>query len=106
MVASRVAAARARQADRFAAPGAATNAAMSPAMLRRHAPLCADGRRLLDLALRRLGLSARAHDGILRVARTIADLEGVDVIRAEHVAEAVQYRAFDRGVAGEMARQE
>ncbi|MFQ5878539.1 MAG: hypothetical protein ACE5JH_12805, partial [Acidobacteriota bacterium] len=54
------------------------------------------GRRILDLAIRRLGLSARAHDAVLRLARTIADLEGADAIAAPHVAEAIQYRALDR----------
>jgi magnesium chelatase family protein len=97
-VAARVVDARARQAERFSRFGEAlTNAAMSASLLRGHAQPGSDGRRILDLALRRLDLSARAHDGILRVARTIADLEGADLIRAEHVAEAVQYRAFDRG---------
>jgi magnesium chelatase family protein len=96
-VAARVGAARARQAERFAGFGATTtNAAMGGAALRRFAAAAPDGRRILDLALRRLGLSARAHDGILRVARTIADLEGVSEIRARDIAEAVQYRAFDR----------
>jgi magnesium chelatase family protein len=98
VVAARVAAARARQAERFAGLGAVTNAAMGASMLRRHAAPGPDGRRILGLALRRLGLSARAHDGILRVARTIADLDGADAIRVDHIAEAVQYRAFDRPV--------
>jgi len=57
----------------------------------------AAARQMLQRAIRGLGLSARAHDGILRVARTIAALEGADRIQAEHVAEAVQYRAIDRG---------
>jgi magnesium chelatase family protein len=103
-VASRVAAARRLQAERLAGTGALTNASMPPALLRRHARPDAGGRRILDLALRRLGLSARAHDAILKVARTIADVEGSEAIRPEHVAEAVQYRTLDRGAgAGEGA---
>ncbi|MBI4169616.1 MAG: ATP-binding protein, partial [Acidobacteria bacterium] len=98
-VASRVAAARRLQAGRLAGTGALTNASMPPALLRRHARPDAGGRRILALALRRLGLSARAHDAILKVARTIADVEGSEAIRPEHVAEAVQYRTLDRGVA-------
>ena len=54
-------------------------------------------RRILHQAIHRLGLSARAHDAILRVARTISHLDGAASIESQHVAEAVQYRALDRG---------
>jgi magnesium chelatase family protein len=96
-VAARVAAARRVQDARLAGTPCRSNAALASDGLRRHAALDRPGRAILDLAMRRLGLSARAHDGILRVARTIADLEGGGPIRAEHVAEAAQYRALDRG---------
>jgi magnesium chelatase family protein len=92
-VRERVLAARERQAGRG---GARVNARLKGAALRRACPLDDAGRRLLGSAVERLGLSARAHDRILRVARTIADLEGSESIRTAHLAEAVQYRALDR----------
>ncbi len=88
-VAARVAAARRRRKPEAAAGGAE---AVGPAVFLDDA-----GRRLLALAMSRFGFSARAHDAILRVARTIANLEGGERIAAAHVAEAVQYRALDRG---------
>ncbi|WP_049771377.1 YifB family Mg chelatase-like AAA ATPase [Anaeromyxobacter dehalogenans] len=72
------------------------NARLRGAALRRICAPDAAGRRLLDDAVARLGLSARAHDKVLRVARTIADLEGDEAVKAAHVAEAIQYRALDR----------
>lgn len=94
---ARVLAARARQAARFAGTSTFANARMSGRQTRRFCALPADTARLLGLAVTRLGLSARAHDRLLRVARTIADLAGVDAITTEHVAEAIQYRTLDRG---------
>ncbi len=91
-VRERVVRARAAQAAR----GVRCNARLRGGALRRHCALGEAGRRLLHAAVERLGLSARAHDKVLRVARTIADLEGADAVRAEHVAEAIQYRALDR----------
>ena len=94
-VRERVVAARDRQLDRFATPGR-TNAHMSSRQVREHCRLDAAGQGLLKSALTRLGLSARAHDRILKVARTIADLDGEGAVGASHVAEAVQYRSLDR----------
>jgi magnesium chelatase family protein len=93
---ARVLAARARQVARFAGTDTHANARMSGRQTRRFCSLPQDAARLLGLAVTRLGLSARAHDRLLRVARTIADLASADTIAAEHVAEAIQYRTLDR----------
>ena len=91
-VRERVSRARRFQLERRGAP----NAQLRGQLLRRHAAPDAEGRALLSSAVDRLGLSARAHDRILRVARTIADLEGAEAVRSCHLAEAIQYRALDR----------
>ena len=72
------------------------NAQMSPRHIRAYCDLSADCERLLERAMSQQGLSARAHDRILKVARTIADLEGVAAIEPKHIAEAIQYRTLDR----------
>jgi len=72
------------------------NAAIPARMIRKICALDDAGERTLEMAVRRMGLSARAHDRILKVARTIADLGGLDGVLAKHVAEAVQYRSLDR----------
>ncbi len=69
---------------------------MSTRQLRRHCALDEEGKQLLKTAMDELGLSAQAHDRILRVARTIADLEGGESIKAAHVVEAISYRSLDR----------
>jgi magnesium chelatase family protein len=94
-VRERVLRARAAQTDRCGRP----NARLRGAALRRFCTPDDAGRRLLAAAVERLGLSARGHDKVLRIARTIADLAGSDAVRAEHVGEAIQYRALDRPLA-------
>ena len=105
----RVLAARARQRERFAEAGdrskgsakAASraifaNAHMSTQQIRTHCELASDAERLLERAMQQQGLSARAHDRILKVARTIADLDAQREIAVRHIAEAIQYRTLDR----------
>jgi len=64
--------------------------------VRGHCALDDSGERTLEMAVRRMGLSARAHDRILKLERTIADLDKSDAVSAKHLAEAVQYRSLDR----------
>lgn len=95
-VRARVVEARRRQSARFEGSAARCNAEMGPAELRRHAAVPRPVARLLQRALDRMQLSARAYHRILKVARTIADLEGASRISEDHAAEAVQYRELDR----------
>ncbi|MCI9512510.1 MAG: YifB family Mg chelatase-like AAA ATPase [Oscillibacter sp.] len=94
-VKARADAARALQSRRFAGTDVTCNAQMPPAMVGSFCRLDAAGERILKAAFERMGLTARSHDRILRVARTIADLEGETDIGAAHLAEAVQYRNTD-----------
>ena len=96
---ARVLKARAFQGERFAKLGIRLNAQMTAKQVRRFCPIPPEAQRLLALATTRLGLSARGHDRLLKVARTIADLEGCDPITAEDLAEAIQYRGLDRWLA-------
>jgi len=89
--------ARERQADRFGSRRM-TNAHMSHRLVKKHCALDDAGESLLKQAMHEMGLSARAHDKILRSARTIADLEGSENVTATHLAEAVQYRRLDRNL--------
>ena len=93
----RVVAARDRQLRRFQGrPQLYANAHMSPRDVRAYCKVPADAESLLRSAMQRLGLSARAYHRVLRLSRTIADLDDAETIRAEHVAEAIQYRSLDR----------
>jgi hypothetical protein len=87
--------ARAVQRRRFG-DGPRLNSRMTSRQMRKFCMLDAEGKGLLQTAMDDLGLSARAHDRILRVSRTIADLEGAETIRENHVSEAIGYRSLDR----------
>jgi magnesium chelatase family protein len=95
-VRARVKQARTLQHERFRRTRTFCNAQMSTKQIRRHCVIAPEGQRLLETAIERLGLSARGHDRILKVARTIADLGGDETIRTAHLAEAIQYRTMDR----------
>lgn len=92
----RVSAARAIQTARYRKSRIFCNAQLGSAMLRRHCQLDSGSEALLEAAFRRLNLSARAYAKLLKISRTIADLEGCDAILQHHLAEAIQYRKMDR----------
>ncbi len=91
-----VTASRGIQRHRFSANGTRQNAKMTHRQIREHCRLDEAGMNLLRSTMTEFGLSARAHDKILRVARTIADLDGSDNISSMHLSEAVNYRMLDR----------
>lgn len=98
IIQARVMAARARQRERFTELSIYENGQMNVRQIKSYCALASEGKDLLKQAIQRLGLSARAYDRILRVARTIADLSGANTIQTEHLAEAVGYRVLDRSV--------
>jgi magnesium chelatase family protein len=97
-VRARVVAARARQLERFRGRTLYANAQMTSADLRTHCQLDRTCEQLLERAMQTLALSARAYARILKVARTIADLDASAALRPAHVAEAIQYRSLDRAL--------
>jgi magnesium chelatase family protein len=93
----RVLKARQIQVDRYRGEKKVyANAQMPPKLIRKFCAISADGEKLLETAIQRLGLSARAHDRILKVSRTIADIEASPSIEPKHLSEAIQYRTLDR----------
>jgi magnesium chelatase family protein len=92
----RVIKARDIQLERFSGDGVFSNSVMSPTQIRKFCALDAESESLLERAMLRQGLSARAHDRILKVSRTIADLEASENIQPTHISEAINYRSLDR----------
>lgn len=93
----RVETARAVQQERFAKQaGVHTNSSMTPRLIKKHCELDAEAAGCLEHAMSEMNFSARAHDRILKVARTLADLGGHDKISADNVLEAISYRTLDR----------
>ncbi len=92
----RIELARAIQKQRFISEGIFCNAKMNQKLIKKHCLLSTEARELLKAAMEKLGLSARAYDKILRVSRTIADLNQSNIIHAEYISEAIQYRNLDR----------
>lgn len=93
---ARVVNVRKLQQQRFSGEHVFCNAQMPPRLIRKYCQLDAQSQQLLERAMMKLGLSARAYDRILKVSRTIADLEGMEQIVEKHISEAVQYRTLDR----------
>ncbi len=93
---ARVSRARERQTRRFKGRALGINARMTSREIKKFCPVCAESEKLLDMAVTKLGFSARAYDRVLKVARTIADLAGEEAIRPVHVSEAIQYRMMDK----------
>ena len=91
-VRARVVEARMRQVDRTGRDGIRTNAALTAQLMAKHCRLDSSGLRILGTAVRRLGLTARGYDRTRKIARTVADLDGETDIRADHIAEALQFR--------------
>ena len=97
MIRERVELCRAVQTERFKSDkGVNTNSAMTPRLIKKHCELDAEGGHFLEHSMGEMNFSARAHDRILKVARTLADLGGLEKISADNVLEAVQYRTLDR----------
>lgn len=96
VIRQRVENARAIQQERFKSAGIFCNAQMYSKLIKEYCVLDKEAQELLRMAISELGLSARAYDKILKVSRTIADLDASELILARHISEAIQYRSLDR----------
>ena len=100
VIRKRVDAAHIIQKNRYKDDGVLFNAHLESKELEKHCILDKEAEELLKLAILELGISARAYDKILKVSRTIADLDGKDIIEAHHISEAISYRSLDRNLWG------
>jgi magnesium chelatase family protein len=98
VVKERVDKARAIQRQRYKKDGFSFNAFLESKEIEKYCQVSGDGNDLLKMAILELGLSARAYDKVLKVARTIADLEEKETIEASHISEAISYRSLDRNL--------
>lgn len=96
VIKERVNTARKLQVDRYKEFGIFSNSELTPKLTKKYCKLDEKSRKIMENAFEKLGLSARAYERILKVARTIADLDGKENIEAKHIAEAIQYRSLDR----------
>lgn len=104
VIRQRVEAARTIQRDRYRElPGVYCNAHLSGRDLQKHTPMTDEAIEILTVSMQRLGLSARAFDRVIKVARTIADLAGVSTLETDHICEAIGYRTLDRKATAVMA---
>ncbi|HOJ39054.1 MAG TPA: magnesium chelatase, partial [bacterium] len=84
--------------ERFKGEAIFFNGHMSPAQIKKYCPLTEEARSLLEQALTQMHFSGRAYDKIRKIARTIADLDGSEIIQPHHLSEAIQYRSLDREI--------
>ena len=92
----RVEAARKIQNDRYRGTGISCNARLTPALMNKYCHLTDDADRILKAAFEVMGMSARSYDRILKIARTVADLDRSDYIGSAHISQAIQFRSLDR----------
>ena len=93
---TRVNKARSIQLERYKNENIYSNSTLTPKLISKYCNLDKEGKKILEIAFEKMGLSARAYGRILKVARTIADLEGSNTIQKQHIAEAIQYRSLDK----------
>ncbi len=96
VIRERVNRARERQRRRYEGTGIRCNARLTPAVLQKYCPMSEDASTVLSVAFEQLGMSARAYDRLLKVARTVADLDESDIIERGHISQAIQFRSLDR----------